>query len=116
MSRSPNRASESAAIKALDSRPAVCMSEIAKISTKLMQGIIDHEHALVRLIKDIDNLVGKARGLGLEIHESETPSSDAIQRLHGMTHAIESTGKQFNAMLDMDADKWIEMAKLLGVE
>ena len=116
MSHPPNRASDSAVIQPSDSRLTVSKSEIAKISTKLMQGIIDHQQSLVRLVEEMDNLVDKAIRLVLEIRGSENPSSDAIQLLHDMIHTIESTGRQFNAMLCMDADKWSKMAELLDVE
>jgi hypothetical protein len=121
MSHPLKRTSESAAdsaaktTKASDIHRAVSKTEVAKISTNLMQGIIDHECALVRLVEEIDILIDKARRLGLEIRESETPSSDAIQLLRGMMHTVGSTGEKFDAMLGMDGDKWSKMTELLDV-
>jgi hypothetical protein len=122
MSQPPKRTSESAAdsaaktTKASDIHRAVSKKEVAKISPKLLYSVVEHSPHLMKAIGLLDGWINEAKALNQENRNSDNPSSDAIQALHDLRHAIEYASADFDQLMDMNPNKWIKLAKLLGVE
>ena len=122
MSQPPKRASESAAdsaaktTNASDIRRAVSKAEVSKISPKLVCAVVKYTPTLMTAIDLLDRWIDDAKALDLEIRNSDNPRSSTIQALHDLRNAIEYAHNDFDQLMGMDANRWIKLAKLLGME